>query len=130
MNSERQKREEEIERLTRGAGQSQESDAAFQEEVRKAASAIVEEETRRIQKTERAEWPKRSVSSATFGLWLIMLGAGLAFSVASLEGALIVCGIAAIIWFVFLKSSRKVPFSQWRAIAATFYRRIRARFKT
>lgn len=130
MNSERQKREEEIERLTREAGQSRESDAAFQEKVRKAASAIVEEETRRIQKTERAERPKRSVSPATAGLWLLVLCVGLGFSMAGLEGALIVCGIAAIVWAIFLKSSRKVAFSHWPGIAATFYRRIRARFKT
>ena|SRR5919108_6054295 len=130
MNSERQKREEEIERLTREAGQSQESDAAFQEKLRKAAAVIVEEETQRIQKTERVERPKRSVSPATVWPWLFVLGAGLAFSMAGLEGALIVCVIAAIVWVIFLKPSRNSHLSQWRAIAATFYRRLRARFRT
>src|SRR5918999_3153823 len=55
MNSERQKREEEIEMLVRGAGLRRESDAAFQEEVRKTAAALVKEEVSRIERSERAE---------------------------------------------------------------------------
>jgi hypothetical protein len=107
MNSERQKREEEIERLMQGAGPSREQDVAFQEEVRKVASAIAEEEARKIQKTERAERRKRSISLTTAGLWLLVLGAGFALSMPSLGAVIIVGAIAAIAWDNFLKSSKK-----------------------
>jgi hypothetical protein len=107
MNSERQKREEEIERLLRGTGLSRESDAAFEEKVRKAAAAIAEEEVRRIQKTERPERLKRSISPATAGLWLLVLGAGLAFSMPNAGAVLILCGIGAIVWANVWKSSKK-----------------------
>jgi hypothetical protein len=107
MNSERQKREEEIERLTRDAGRSQEADVAFQEKVRKAASDIVQEETSRIQKTERAERRDRAISPATIGLWLLVIGAGLTFSIPTAGAPLILCGLAAIIWATFLKRSKK-----------------------
>lgn len=92
----------------RGAGLSREPDVAFQEQVRKAASAIVEEETSRIQKSERAEQRKRSIriSPATVGLWLLLLGAGLALYMPSLGAALIVCGIAAMVWAIFVKPSK------------------------
>ncbi|MGH7827784.1 MAG: hypothetical protein ACREQ7_21745 [Candidatus Binatia bacterium] len=109
MDSERQKREDEIEKLMQGTDRSRELDVAFQEEVRKAASAIFEEEANKIQKTERAERRKRSISPSTAGLWLLMLGAGLAFSIPSLGAALIVCGIAVIVWATFLKSPKKKP---------------------
>jgi hypothetical protein len=109
MNSERQKREEEIERLMRGAGPSRESDIAFQEEVRRAASAIIEEDATRIEKSEPAERGKRAISPATAGLWLLVLGAGLAFSIPILGAMLIVGGIAGMVWAAFLKSSKKKP---------------------
>jgi hypothetical protein len=107
MNSERQKREEEIEKLMQGAGRSHEQDIAFQEEVRKIASAIAEQETRKIRKTERAERRKQPISPKTAGLWLVVLGAGLALSMPSLGAVIIVCGIAAIVWGSFPKSSKK-----------------------
>ena len=88
----------------RGEDLSREPDAAFQEEVRKAASAIIEKEASRIQKTERAERRKRSISPMTAGVWLVVIGTGLALSIPSLGALLIVCGIAAIVW---AKSSRK-----------------------
>jgi hypothetical protein len=99
MNSERQKREEEIARLVRESGQRREPDAAFQEEIKKAASAMVQEEIRRIQKTERVERRKRSVRPMTMGLWLVVLGAAaLTFSTPALGAALIICGMVAIVW--------------------------------
>jgi hypothetical protein len=107
MNSERQKREKEIERLMQGTGLSREQDLAFQEEVRKAAAAMVEQETSRIQKSERTKPSKRAISPVTAGVWLLAIGAGLTFSMPILGGALIVCGIAAIIWTYFLKPSKK-----------------------
>ena len=107
MNSERQKREDEIDRLVRGAGSSKEPDVAFQEEVRKTASAILEKETRKIKKTERVRWPKRSLNPTTIGLWLLVLGAGVAISTPSVGAVLIVCGISALVWGTFLKSSKK-----------------------
>ena len=107
MNSERRKREEEIDRLMQGTGLSGEADGAFQEEVRKTTAAMVEQETRRIQKTERAESRKRAISPATAGLWLLAVGAGLTFALPIMGGALIVCGIAAIIWATLLKPKKK-----------------------
>jgi hypothetical protein len=107
MNSERQKREEEIERLVQGAGLSRERDIAFQEEVRKVASAIAEQETKKIQKTERMERRKQPISPRTAGLGLLVLGAGVALSMPTLGAVIIICGIAAIVWDTFLKSSKK-----------------------
>jgi hypothetical protein len=107
MNSERQKREEEIERLMQGVGLSRERDIAFQEEVRKVASAIAEQEARKIQKTERGTRFKQAISPRTAGLWILVLGAGLALSMPSLGAVIIVCGIAAIVWDTFLKSAKK-----------------------
>jgi Flp pilus assembly protein TadB len=108
MTSERQKREEEIERLMRGAGLNRESDVAFQEQVRKAASTIIQEEESRIQKSERAERGKRPINPVTAGLWLLVLGAtAFAFSVPSVGGVLFVCGIAVIVWATVLKSAKK-----------------------
>jgi hypothetical protein len=104
MNSERQKRQEEIERIMREAGVSQEADVAFQEEVRKTAAAIIEKEASRIQKSDRARRPKRSISPVTAGVWLLVLGAvGFIFSVPSLAATLFLCGIAVIVWATFPK---------------------------
>ena len=107
MSSERQKREEEIDRLVRGAGFGKEPDVAFQEEVRKASSAILDKETRKIKKTERVRGPKRSLNPTTIGLWLLVLGAGVALSTPTVGAILIVAGISAIAWGAFLKSSKK-----------------------
>jgi hypothetical protein len=107
MNSERQKREQEIERLVQGTGLSREQDVAFQEEVRKTAAAIAEQATNRIRRSEQARRPKRLISPATAGLWLLALGAGLTFSMPGLGGTLMVCGIAALVWATFLKPTKK-----------------------
>lgn len=99
MDSERQKREKEIERIIRAGDSKSESDVAFQEAVRKAASAIIEEDAIRIQNTERAETSKRSISPSTAGIWLLALGAAaFVFSMPGLGGVLFFCGIAAIVW--------------------------------
>jgi hypothetical protein len=107
MNSERQKREEEIERLMQGRGLSRERDVAFQEEIKQVASAIAERETKKIQKTERTEPRKPPISPRTAGLGLLVLGAGLALSIPTLGAVIIICGIVAILWDTFLKSSKK-----------------------
>jgi Flp pilus assembly protein TadB len=108
MNSERQKREQEIEKLIQGTTLSRDAEVEFQEKIRKTASAIFEEETRKIQKNERAERPKRSISVATAGLWLIVLGvAGFVFWMPTFGGAAVVGGIAAIVWDLFLKPANK-----------------------
>lgn len=91
----------------RGTGLSREQEAAFQEEVRKAGAAIVEQETKRIRKSEQAKRPKRSMSPTTIGLWLLGLGAALTFAIPGLGGTLIVCGIAVIVWATLLKPSKK-----------------------
>jgi len=107
MSSERQKRQEEIERIMREAGVSKEADVAFQEEVRKTAAALIEREASRIQKSERARRRKRSISPVTAGVWLLMLGAvGFIFSVPSLAAMLSLCGIAVIVWATFPKLSK------------------------
>jgi Flp pilus assembly protein TadB len=108
MNSEREKREREIQKLIEGASVSPEAEVEFQEKIRKTASAIFEEETRRLQKGERAERPKRSINLATAGLWLIVLGvAGFVFWMPALGAAALVCGVAAILWDTVLKPSNK-----------------------
>jgi len=109
MNSRRRKREEEIERLTResGLGQEPEPDVAFQEEVRRTASAILEKEALKIKKTEPVEKPKRSISPATGGWWILVIGAAVALSLPSVGAVLILCGIVAIVWASYLKSSKK-----------------------
>ena len=107
MNSERQKRQEEIERIMREAGVSREADVAFQEEVRKTAAAIIEKEASRIQKSERTRRRKRSISPVTAGVWLLVLGAvGFIFSVPSLAAMLFLCGIAVIAGAIFPKLSK------------------------
>jgi hypothetical protein len=110
MNSERQKRQEEIERIMREAGVSPEADIVFQEEVRKTAAAIIEREANRFQKGEQARRRKRSISPATAGAWLLMLGAvGFIFSMPGLAAVLFLCGITAIVWATFPKLY-KLPF--------------------
>jgi hypothetical protein len=105
MSSERQKRQEEIERIMREAGVSKEADVAFQEEVRKTAAALIE--ASRIQKSERARRGKRSISPVTAGVWLLMLGAvGFIFSMPILGAMLFLCGITAIVWATFPKLSK------------------------
>ena len=108
MKSEREKREEEIERLMREAGLKREPDIAFQEAIKKAAAAIVEEDAKKLAKSERVprDW---SISPTTAALWLLVLGAGVAFSMPSLGAALILCGIALFLWATFLRSSKKKP---------------------
>jgi hypothetical protein len=107
MNSERQKREEEIQRLMQGTDLSRERDIAFQEEIKQVTSAIAERETKKIQKTERMERRKQPISPRTAGLGLLVLGAGVALSMPTLGAVIIICGIAAIVWNTFLKSSKK-----------------------
>jgi hypothetical protein len=91
----------------RGTGLSPDADDAFQERLRKAASAIVEEEKNRVQKTERVERRQRSISPTTIALWLLVLGVALAFSVPSVGAPLIFCGLAVLIWAALLKRSNK-----------------------
>ncbi|HUC97833.1 MAG TPA: hypothetical protein VMR88_05100 [Candidatus Polarisedimenticolaceae bacterium] len=106
MKSEREKRQEEVERLMREAGLKREPDIAFQEAIKKAAAAIVEEDAKKLAKTERVarDW---SISPTTAALWLLVLGVGVAFSIPSLGAALILCGVAVFVWATFRKSSKK-----------------------
>jgi hypothetical protein len=108
MNSERQKREREVQRLIEGAGLSRDAEVEFQEEVKKTAAAIFEHETRKLQKNEPAERPKRFVNAATAGLWLIVLGvAGFVFWMPTFGAAAAVCGTAAIVWDFFLNPAKQ-----------------------
>jgi Flp pilus assembly protein TadB len=107
MNSERQKRQAEIERIMRQAGTNRETDIAFQEEVRKTAATIIEKEASRTQKREQARRRKRSISPVTAGVWILVLGAvGFIFSVPALAAMLFLCGIALIVWATFPKLSK------------------------
>lgn len=108
MDSERQKRQKEIDRLIQGTALSREAEFEFQEEIRKTSSSIFEAETRKLQKTERAEKPKRSINLATVGLWLIVAGvAGFVFWMPALGALALISGIAAIVWQTFLKPGNK-----------------------
>lgn len=107
MNSERRKREEEIERIMSEAAKNREADVAFQEEIKKTAAALIEKETLRIEKSDRAERPKRSISPMTVGGWLLLLSAlGFVFSMPNLGGVLLLCGIITIIWAAIPRSSK------------------------
>jgi hypothetical protein len=107
MNSERQKREREIERIMAEASRNRATDAAFQEEIKKTAAAIIEKETARIEKSDRAERPKRFISPMTVGGWLLLLSAlGFIFSMPELGGVLLLCGIITIIWTAIPRSSK------------------------
>jgi Flp pilus assembly protein TadB len=108
MSSERQKRQQEIEKLMQSTASSREAEIEFQEEIRKTASSIFAEETRKLQRTERVERPKRSINVATVGLWLIVLGvAGFVFWMPAAGTVAIISGIGAIIWDMFLKPDKK-----------------------
>ena len=108
MDSERKKREREIERFMRGGGLTREAEAAFQEEVKKTAAALFEEETRRIQKAERVPRPRRTISIASVGLWLIVLAvAAFVFSMPGAGAVLLLFGAGAILWDVVFKPSFK-----------------------
>ena len=109
MNSEREKRQHEIQRLLQGTAPAGEVEGEFQEEIRKTTTAIFEEETRKLQESEREERrPKRSINVATAGLWLIVVGvAGFVFWMPALGAAAVACGIAAIVWDTFLKPANK-----------------------
>ena len=107
MNSERQKREEEIARIMRESGSSRETDLAFQQEIRKAAAAIIEKETSRMQKSERAAGRKLTITPKTAGLALLIAGAGVALFMPSLGALLLLCAVAAIVWATAMKSPKK-----------------------
>jgi hypothetical protein len=114
MNSERQKRQEEVERILREAGESHEADVAFQEEVRRTAAAIIEKEASRIQKNEQAERRKRPINPFTAGVWLLVVGAAAyILSMPSLATVLFLCAIALIAWVTFLKPSKSSPLVHW-----------------
>jgi hypothetical protein len=122
MNSEREKREEEIKRLMRGASVSQEADVAFQEELKKATASIFEKETKRIEKNEQAEQRKRPLNPLTTGLWLCLLGAAaFVFSMPIPGAVLFLCGAAAIVWTTVLKRFKKL---QTRGLKSFFNHRI------
>jgi hypothetical protein len=65
----------------------------------------VEEEAQRIEKEERSKRRKLAINPKTAGVWLIALGAGLAFSMPSAGAALLLCGIAVIVWAAFVNRS-------------------------
>jgi hypothetical protein len=108
MNSERQKREEEIARLMRESRVNREADVAFREEIRKTAAAIIQKETSRIQQSEPVKSAKRFINPLTAGLWLLVLaGAAFVFAMPAAGAVLLVCGIAAIFWPTVLKQAKK-----------------------
>ena len=101
MDSERRKREKEVERLVSGISVSRESEAAFREEVRKAASELFQKETRRIEQDERSAPPRarKSPRLRTWGVGLLVIGAlTIVVEMPGLGGLLFVLGIAAFLW--------------------------------
>jgi hypothetical protein len=107
MNSERQKREEEIARILREPGLSGGTDLAFQQEIKKAADAIIEQETSRIQKTERAEGRKLTINTRTAGLALLIAGAAVSLFMPTVGAVLLLCAIAGILWATVMKPPKK-----------------------
>ena len=110
MKSRRQKREEEIEEFLRGARLDRQADAAFREQLRKAAAAMVEKETVKISKSEqpahRKPLARHLRRPVTAGLSLLVAGAVVGFSLPVLGWAAITCGLAVILWG-YLSHSRK-----------------------
>jgi hypothetical protein len=101
MDSKRQKREKEIERLVSGAPISRESEAAFREEVRKTAAELFQKETHRIQEDERPAAPrtKKARPLRTWGIGLIVAGAAaVVLEILPLGGLLIFLGVGALFW--------------------------------
>jgi hypothetical protein len=116
MKSERQKREEEIERLMRETQRTPERDALFQEAVRKAAAAVIEQQTSKIQKTERAASRKPLIRSVTAGVAVLLIGAALASFIPGLGATLIICGAALIAWGSFGTPSKNKTRPWWRRL--------------
>jgi hypothetical protein len=109
MALERQKREEEIERLAREIGRLiRESDPETQEELKEAASAVMREEaqSRGAQKTPQPE-RQRKMNPMAAGLGLLVVGAGLAFLIPAVGVVLIVIGFAAVIWGAVISGFKK-----------------------
>jgi len=101
MDSERRKREKEIERLVSGMETSRDSEAAFREDVRKAAAELFQRETRRIEQDERpTQRPRRKAPRLrTWGIGLIVTGAiAVVLEVPALGGLLVVAGVVAFLW--------------------------------
>jgi hypothetical protein len=101
MDSERRKREKEVERLVNGTPVSRDSEAAFREEVRKTASELFQKETRRIEQDERPATSRKSKSTRLrmWGIGLIVIGAGaIVLEVPALGGLLFVLGVGVFFW--------------------------------
>ena len=101
MDSERRKREKEVERLLSGISISRESEAAFREEVRKTASELFQKETRRVEQDERPAIPRKSKSprSKIWGIGLIVGGAvAILLEIPALGGLLFVLGLGVFFW--------------------------------
>jgi len=111
MKSRRQKREEEIEEFLRGARLNRQGDAAFREQLRKAAAAMVEKETVKISQSERSTYRKplaRQLGKpVTVGLSLIVAGAVIGFSLPVLGWTAVLCGLATILWAYFARSRKQ-----------------------
>jgi hypothetical protein len=113
MNSERRKRQKEVERFLHEMDENHEADVAFQEEVRRTAAAIIEKETGRIQENERAKRRKWSITPVAAGVWLLVLGAlGFILSMPTLAPVLFLCGVAVIAWATLYKPTKSSLLAQ------------------
>ena len=110
MKSRRHKPGKEIEEFLRQARLDRESDAAFREQLRKAAAAMVEEETVKISRSERPTYRKPLARHlrrpVTAGLLLLVAGAVVGFSLPVLGWAAIICGLGAILWGYFSRPGK------------------------
>ncbi len=107
MNSERQKREEEIARIIANSTARRNTDLGFQEEVRKAAAENINRETSRIEKTERAEGRKLTINVKTAGVALLIVGAGVSLFMPGVGAVLLLGTIAGIAWISLTKRRQK-----------------------